>query len=271
MSHLHQSIRTELLHQIGGYVVVGCCKSPFKCNGCSVAAALRSPDAVTLDERLRKINRNVARREAFLHCKSVKERLECGTHLPLALHDLVILEVIVVSTTDISPDISGFRLHCHKAGTQIGLEIADTVIRSHQGVYITLVVPGKDPHLGLFGETLLYLRLAETGLLHVLVAVAPAASPAHQSFYDIFRSTIRKREVLAVLEVILEQRLKILQMLHGSLLGIALHLCVKRGDDFQAVFLQDIFLPIRLAVLVKPAVQRILLPSYGILTIVVRV
>ena len=171
VGHPYKSLGSELLHKIGGHIVVGCHKSPSEGYGRSVSSALRSPHVVADYKRLRLVDGNVTRCESFLHGQRIKERLESGTHLPLALHHLVVLEIIVIGSAYIRPHVSGLRLDCHESGPEERLEVLDGIVRSHDGVYVSLLVPGKYAHLGLLVKALLYLLISGSGLLHVLVPV----------------------------------------------------------------------------------------------------
>ena len=121
------------------------CKSPFEGDGLSdpdvFICTSRSPFLIAHDKRLRDIDHLGTRAHAGLHREGVEERLDGGTDLALALADIVILEVSVVRSSDVSFHVTGNRLHSYETGTKDGFIISDGVVRSHGSIHVTLFVP----------------------------------------------------------------------------------------------------------------------------------
>ena len=144
--HIRHRLWAELLHQVGRDVVRAVRETPFQCDGLTdpllLVGASRGPGvAVRKDERLRKVHDLVARSHTLLHRQRVEERFDRRTDLTLALTDIVILEIAVVRSAHVGFDMSGRRLHRHKACTENRLVVADGVVRSHRRVDISFLFP----------------------------------------------------------------------------------------------------------------------------------
>ena len=144
--HLHHSLRTVLLHQIGGNIVGTLCESPFESDGLADPLVLvrtcRSPCILLVDdEGLRYIHHLVTWAHSLLHGKSIEERLDCRSHLSLALTDIVIFEIAVVRSADICLYMSCLWLYGHECSTKMRLVILYRVVRSHRCVDVSVPVP----------------------------------------------------------------------------------------------------------------------------------
>ena len=121
------------------------CQSPFESYCLSDPDVLvrtsRSPLIVAHNESLRDIDNLGARRHAGLHREGVEEWLDSRTDLTFALTDIVILEVSVVRSADVSLDLSCHRLHSHESGTEDRLVISDGIVRGHRSVNVAFLVP----------------------------------------------------------------------------------------------------------------------------------
>ena len=165
--------------------------------------------------------------------------------------------------------MSGRGLHRHERGAEDGLVVPYGVVRGHDGVYVSVCIPGEYPHLHLLVEGLLYrlLRCARTS--HVAVSVAPPSRLLHDCFPDIVRNILGEGSVRIVLEILEEGRLEILaQMLDYRFFCISLHPGVDGGVDGESVLVQTEWSAVGLERLVDPAVQGIVLPQVQIREIV---
>ena len=120
-------------------------QSPFQRHCLSYPYVLvrtsRRPLVFPDNERLRNIDHLRTRRHARLHRQCIEERFYRGTYLTLALTDIVILEIAVVRSAHVGFDMSGGRLHRHKACTENRLVVADGVVRGHSRVDISFLFP----------------------------------------------------------------------------------------------------------------------------------
>ena len=143
--HVCHRMRAILLHKICRDIVRTLGEPPLQRHCLSyplvLIRTLWCPSGVIDEEGLRNIHNPVAWCHTLLHCKSVKEWLDGRTHLTLTLTHVVIFEIAIVRTSHISLDVSGVRLDSHERGTQMRLIIFNGVIRSHQRIDISVLVP----------------------------------------------------------------------------------------------------------------------------------
>ena len=232
----------------------------------------RRPGLVSVgDDDHRGIAHRVARRHAAFHGQGVDERLYGGAHLAAALPDVVVFEVAVVRTAHVGLYMSGTRFNGHEGRPEEGLVVADGVVRCHEGISISRLVPGEDPHLYRFREAFFNFGIGMAGGLHHACTVAPAAGLLKGGFNHLLVRIGREGSVLAVFEFPEEGLLQVLaQMFGDGFLGIALHLIIDGGVDAQAVPVQVVLRAVALGVLVQPAVQRVVGPQEGIYPVVFR-
>ena len=160
-------------------------------------------------------------------------------------------------------------LYCHECGPEEGLVVADGIVRSHEGVYVTGLVPGEYPHLDLFLKGGGNLRVRVAGGFHHAGAVAPAAGLAHGGFYHALFRIGHKRRIAAVLEFPVEGLLEVFpKVLSDSLFRVTLHLYINCGIDAEAVAVKIVRGAVALGVLVEPAVERVVRPQEGVHLIV---
>ena len=244
-------------------------KTPFEGHGTAyvlgIVGATRRPGVSVHHKGLRHIDHLVARGHAFLHRKGVEEWLDRTSDLALALTHIVVLEIAVVRAADIGAHLAGTGFYCHKGRPEYGLVVLDGVVRSHERIRISFFVPGKYPHLYRLVELRENLSLAETRLALGAVAVAPLAGLGHKRLIGGILYVVRERSPASVAQFPVECRLQIpSEVLADRLLGVALHVGVDGDIYLQAVAVQVVFFPRRLAVFGKPAEERVLAPAYGV-------
>ena len=265
--HGHHRLRAQLLHQPGGHGVGALGEAPAEVHhGPAGVRVLRRPGLVAVhDQHLRHVEHLVAGGHAGFHCEGIEEGLDGGTHLPLALPDVVILEIPVVGAAHVGADVARTRLDGHEGRPEEGLVVADGVVRGHERIDIARLLPGEQAHGHFLREALRDLRVGIARGLHHPVAVAPAAGLVHGDVHHLLVRIVRERRMLAGADLLPEGLLQVLaQVLDDRLLGVALHLVVDGGIDAEAVLVQVIRRTVALEVLVQPAVQRVVGPGEGV-------
>ena len=227
---------------------------------------LRRPGLVAVhDQHLRHVEHLVAGGHAGFHREGIEERLDGGTDLPLALPDVVILEIPVVGTAHVGADVARARFDGHEGRPEEGLVVPDGVVRGHERIDIARLLPGEQAHGHLLREALRNLRVGVARGLHHPVAVAPAAGLVHGDVHHLLVGVVRERRVPAGADLLPEGLLEVLaQVLDDRLLGVALHLVVDGGIDAEAVPVQVIRRTVALEVLVQPAIQGVVGPGKGV-------
>ena len=147
------------------------------------------------------------------------------------------------------------RLHRDESRAENGLVIADRVVRSHGRVDVAFLVVGENPHIHRLGECLEYLGVVQALLLEDPVTVAPLPGLLHQPVPGRGVDVIGERLVGLVAEILPEVSLKVPHPLMDSLFGIFLHLVVDGRVDPQAIPVKVVRSPVRLLVLLQPAVE----------------
>ena len=187
--------------------------------------------------------------------KGVNEGLDRRADLAFALLGHVVLEVTEIRPSDIGFYEARGRIDRHHRGTHDTLVVQDRVARRHQRVALALV--GEHPHVAGFVESGVDLLLARPGVLHLAVTVRITDGMAHDPVALLLAGIDEKRLRRPELRVHLGLNLLLHLPLHG-LLGIGLHHGVDRGIDFQPVAVDIVGRAVGLAVLVTPAIERIL-------------
>ena len=167
----------------------------------------------------------------------------------------------IVETAHIGFHGSRLGIHAHEARTQETLVVAYGVERTHQGVDVAMI--GKDGHLHLLSEGVVYLLGRIACRLHGAVALALGDGSVQDGAYLIGRQLVGEGSTGLGLVLTVEGGLQIAcHMLVDCLLGIFLHTAVYRGEHSQAVGIDVIGCAVLLEVLVAPAIEGISVPSY---------
>ena len=147
-------------------------------------------------------------------------------------------------------------VHRHHRGAHDPLVVQDRVARGHQRIAVAPV--GEDLHPARLVERRFDLLRAEARALHFAVTVRIADGLPHDPLALLARGIHEDAPRLAVLPVHagLDHLLEL--PLHG-LLGVGLHPGVDRGVDLQSVAVDVVGFAVGLAVLVTPAVDRVVL------------
>ena len=159
--------------------------------------------------------------------------------------------------------MTGARLHRHESGSQETLVVANRVHRREQRV--DRAIPAEHPHLHRLLKLLAHLLLAHALLLHRPITIRLVHGP-HQHRINLTGTHILGEwRITSALLLLEESRLQILaHVLSDSLLRITLHTGVDGGVNLQAIRIKIVELPIRLLVLIAPAIERIGFPREGV-------
>ena len=156
----------------------------------------------------------------ILQRHGIDKRLKGRTHLPVALH-VVILEEAVVDTTHIGFDIARTRLHRHQTRIEEFLAIDERIPWRERGILDSL--PTEDAHPHFLVKVGAYLLLAVSLRLQITVAVA-VFHGLLKEFLFLFLADIAEGVALASLEFPFESGLYLFaEVLTHSLFGITLH------------------------------------------------
>ena len=264
-----------LFHQVCGNVVGTVGEAPLEGHGPAYPfVPVRtpwSPGVLSNYEGLRHVYHLVAGGHSLLHRKGIEERLYGRSHLALALAQVVIFEISVVGAAHISLHVACGRLYCHKGGAQEALAVADGIVRSHCGVHVSGIVPGKETHLGWLGEGCESFALCHSFLPQLPEAVTVAARLAHYPVNHLLVHVIGERIAPLGARLPLELRLEVASQLFGhGLFRILLHLVVDGGVYAQAVLIKVVTVAVWFLVLVEPAVEVVGLPGKGVCRKVLR-
>ena len=257
----HGSRLLGLLHNPRRVVVAAARKSPLE--GVQhpvvldIAGLLGRPGRTVgrLNGRRQVGNHRAGRQAQMVDGEGVNEGLDRRADLAFALLGHVVLEVTEIRPSDIGFYEARGRIDRHHRGTHDTLVVEDRVARRHQRVALALI--GEHPHVAGFVESGVDLLLARPGVLHLAVTVRITDGMAHDPVALLLVGIDEKRLRRPELRVHLGLNLLLHLPLHG-LLGIGLHHGVDRGIDFQPVAVDIVGRAVGLAVLVTPAIERIL-------------
>ena len=263
---LYKLLWVQLAHQISADPVVTLCQTPLQRNHLSIARMVGvagCPASACNDIGLLTVGRHVAGGESVLHRQTVEEWLDGGTHLSASQAHHVVHEVCIVETAHIGFHGSRLGIHAHEARTQETLVVAYGVERTHQGVDVAMI--GKDGHLHLLSEGVVYLLGRIACRLHGAVALALGDGSVQDGAYLIGRQLVGEGSTGLGLVLTVEGGLQIAcHMLVDCLLGIFLHTAVYRGEHSQTVGIDVIGGAVLLEVLVAPAIEGICVPGYRV-------